>query len=218
MNLLFDYDGTLHDCARIYCPAFRSVDAGLTALGMVPAKARTDEEITRWLGYGAREMWQQYAPQLSEAEREKGSAAIGASMLKSVREGRAALYPHTEETLDAMKKAGHTLLFLSNCKTAYLEAHREHFHLDRWFSGFFCTEQFGWQPKTAVFPAIRERFPGEYVVIGDRFHDMAIAEAYVLKAVGCLYGYGSVEELRVATVLISGIEELVGAVERLSQA
>ena len=215
MNLLFDYDGTLHECGRIYCAAFRRVDRQLTQAGKVPPRERSDAEIVRWLGYGARDMWEDYAPRLSASEKEQGSAVIGQEMLCSIAAGEARLYPHTEEILDRLKVAGHALIFLSNCKTAYLEAHRQHFQLDRWFTAYYCTEMYDWQPKTAVFPRIRAEHPGNYVVIGDRFHDMEVARQFALPSVGCLYGYGSSKELADASACISCIDELPETIQRL---
>lgn len=39
-NLLFDYDGTLHDCIRIYDPAFWLAYRYLVASGYAPERDR----------------------------------------------------------------------------------------------------------------------------------------------------------------------------------
>ena len=46
MTLIFDFDGTLHQTARIYIPAFRAARAALVAQGY-PVRAFADAEITR---------------------------------------------------------------------------------------------------------------------------------------------------------------------------
>ena len=56
MNLLFDYDGTLHDTAHIYIPAFRLAYRTLVERGLAPSQDFTDEEIKSWLGYSPKEM------------------------------------------------------------------------------------------------------------------------------------------------------------------
>ena len=47
MNLIFDYDGTLHNCLKIYAPSFRKAFAWLTDNGYAEAKSYTDEEIAQ---------------------------------------------------------------------------------------------------------------------------------------------------------------------------
>lgn len=199
-NLIFDYDGTLHDCGVIYCPAFRKAYDTLVERGYVRERCWSDSEITPWLGYSAKEMWDSFAPDLPQSEKERCSQLIGGEMLQLVRAGEARLYADVPELLDRLKAQGHTLIFLSNCKTAYLNAHRERFGLDCWFSGYYCTEQYGWKPKTEIFPEIQKNFSGESIVIGDRFHDIAVAERFGLFSIGCAYGYGTAEEMQKASV------------------
>ena len=62
MNLLFDYDGTLHDTAHIYIPAFRLAYRTLVERGLAPDQDFTDEEIKSWLGYSPKEMWTALLP------------------------------------------------------------------------------------------------------------------------------------------------------------
>lgn len=199
-NLIFDYDGTLHDCSVIYCPAFRKAYDTLAERGYVEERNWSEEEITPWLGYSAKEMWDSFVPDLPQTEKDRCSRLIGNEMLSLVQRGEAKLYADVPELLDILKAQGHTLLFLSNCKTAYLNAHREQFKLDRWFSRYYCTEQYGWIPKTDIFPEIQKDISGKYIVIGDRFHDIEVAERFGLFSIGCTYGYGTAEEMSKATV------------------
>lgn len=207
-NLLFDYDGTLHDCIKIYAPAFRMAYDTLVARGHAPARAWTDSEISPWLGYSARDMWHSFAPELPQREQDRCSRLIGAEMLRLVKAGQARLYQNIPSVLERLKGQKHQLIFLSNCKRQYLEAHRAQFHLDRYFSAFYCAEDYSWQPKTALFPVIRQAFPGQFVVIGDRFHDMEVAQRYGLQSIGCAYGYGTAEELQSARAIVQKPEEL----------
>ena len=54
------------------------------------------------------------------------------------------------------------------------------------------------------------------VCIGDRFSDVEAGRKNGLPVVGCLYGYGSPEELRECSVLIRDIAELPAALETIS--
>ena len=209
MHLLFDYDGTLHETMRIYGPAFRMVCEDLAARGLIEPRHDSDAEIAVWLGFSTPEMWRRFLPELPQPEKERSSRMIGGEMLRLVRAGQAALYPQAEATLAALKARGHTLILLSNCRCAYLQAHVQTFGLDRFFTACYCCEEFGDIPKYDSFPKIRARWPGDYVVIGDRFCALAVAVRPDLPAVGCLYGCGSAEELSAATYRITSLPELL---------
>lgn len=209
MHLLFDYDGTLHETMRIYGPAFRMACEDLAARGLIEPRHDSDAEIAAWLGFSTPEMWRRFLPELPQPEKERSSRMIGGEMLRLVRAGQAALYPQAEATLAALKARGHTLILLSNCRRAYLQAHVQTFGLDRFFTACYCCEEFGDIPKYDSFPKIRARWPGDYVVIGDRFFDLEVAVRHDLPSVGCLYGYGSAEELSAATYRITFLPELL---------
>lgn len=209
MHLLFDYDGTLHETMRIYGPAFRMACEDLAARGLIEPRHDSDAEIAAWLGFSTPEMWRRFLPELPQPEKERSSRMIGGEMLRLVRAGQAALYPQAEATLAALKARGHTLILLSNCRRAYLQAHVQTFGLDRFFTACYCCEEFGDIPKYDSFPKIRARWPGDYVVIGDRFFDLEVAVRHDLLSVGCLYGYGSAEELSAATYRITSLPELL---------
>lgn len=90
-----------------------------------------------------------------------------------------------------------------------MEAHREVFHLDRYFEAFYCIEDFPVLTKTQLYEKVKKSHPGAHVIIGDRKHDMEIARTFHLPSVGCLYGYGTEEELRRACCTIQAIDELI---------
>lgn len=225
-NLIFDYDGTLHDCIKIYAPAFRLAYAYLVSRRYAPKREWTEKEISRWLGFSAADMWNSFAPGLLPDEKKLCSQMIGEEMLRLTENGEAQLYPGALSALGTLKNQGFRLIFLSNCKRAYMEAHKKRFGLEAYFDGFFCAEDYGWRPKTEIFPAVREAFGGEFLVIGDRFHDMEMAQRHRLRAIGCTYGYGTREELLNAWALAGDVRELLelilslkrnDAIENISQ-
>ena len=80
MNLLFDYDGTLHDSSATYLPAFRKTLAWLEEHGYDVDREYSDEQIGYWLGFSAKDMWNSFAPELDDAVKETCSKMIGAEM------------------------------------------------------------------------------------------------------------------------------------------
>ena len=208
-NLLFDYDGTLHNSIKIYAPAFRTAYTYLVENGFADSKEFTDQEISHWLGFTADDMWKCFLPNLPAEEKKNCSTIIGKEMLSQIEKGMAELYPLAENILQKLKELGYNLVFLSNCKHAYMEAHIGQFHLDHFFSGFYCSEDFGFIPKYEIFKSIKGDHPGDYIVIGDRFQDFEISVMHHLQSVGCLYGYGAPNELQLATYRIDNLSDIL---------
>lgn len=214
-TLFFDYDGTLHDCIRIYGPAFRKVYQNLIADGVAQPRAFSDQTLSAFLGLSAQEMWDQFMPHLPQDQKDCYGAQIGAEMFQRTVTGHAALYPGAADTLCRLKEQGYHMVFLSNCQRSYLDVHRKTFHLTRYFSDFFCAEDFPGKAKWEIYQAVRHRFPLPHVMIGDRSKDLEIAQRFHLPSVGCTYGYGTIDELASATLQIAAVTELVTAVKQV---
>ncbi len=215
-DLIFDYDGTLHQSMLTYAPAFRSTMDWLADEGHLPRREYSDEDISYWLGFNSADMWGTFAPDLDPAVRERARIRLGEDMAERVERGEGALFPHAEEVLTELKKRGHTLIFLSNCRIHYMERHRRVFGLARWFDFFYCCEEFGFIPKHEIFRQIAPQHSGPFIVIGDRFHDIETAAQNGLRSIGCAYGYGSRDELAKADIIIDDIRQIPDAVSALS--
>ena len=111
---------------------------------------------------------------------------------------------------------GYRMVFLSNCQRSYMEAHRKMFQLDRYFSAFFCAEDFPGNAKWEIYQAIRGQFPGRHIIIGDRKQDMECAQHFGLPFVGCNYGYAPPGELTGSSLLISHITDLKTAISAVA--
>ena len=216
MTLILDYDGTLHDTKALYGAAVRKALAKLEADGFTADLSVTDERLSRYLGMTADEMWRSFMPALPTDIMKKAAKAVGENMKKGIYLGEAHLYAGVTDALSTLKADGMRLVILSNCDKAYLEAHRAHFDLDRFFAGYFPAESFGYALKAAVVPHIIERFPDDrYIVVGDRSSDLEAARKNGLPFVGCAYGFGEEGELDGSDIVISSPWELVSAVRSL---
>ena len=216
VNLLFDYDGTLHDSLRIYAPALQTAYDRLVRLGYVPARRWSADEVRQWIGLSPGEMWDRFLPDLPAAEKQTSGALIGDRMLALIRQGQAQLYPGVPEVLDRLRDRGYRLLLLSNCPVSYLEAHAAFFHLERYFHGLFCGEQFGYRPKHEICRELQARYGGGFLAVGDRRQDMDIARRNGLPFIGCAYGYAAPGELDGADQLIESPSELPAALAALT--
>lgn len=134
-------------------------------------------------------------------------------MIHLLNEQKAELYEGTLEVLDRLKSKGYLLIFLSNCKIEYMNAHRALFNLDQYFEGFYCTEAFGFKTKYEIFNRIKETYKGEFIVVGDREMDIETALKHNLKSIGCAYGFGRQEGLVHANHIADSIEEVETIIE-----
>ena len=217
VNLLFDYDGTLHDSLAIYAPAVQEAYDTLVTKGLAQPKTWERETIRQWIGLSPQAMWDQFQPNLSQTEKQAGSARIGRRMQELVEEGRARLYPGVPQVLDTLKARGVGMLLLSNCPLSYLQAHTARFGLERWFDGLYCGEEFSYRPKYEILPILQKRWPGDFLVLGDRDQDMEMARRCGVPAIGCTYGYGRPEELSGADFLAHSPQDLLDCVKLFLQ-
>lgn len=208
-TIIFDYDGTLHDSSAIYIPAFKRAYDYLVAHNKAEPKIWTDEEITQWLGYSKQDMWQQFMPELDELFQTNASNLIGETLQSKIHNNEARLYPDAVETLSYLKEKGYTLLFLSNCSIDYMNLHAEKFKLDQYFSKLFCTEMFNFKKsKKEIMKIVKQDYEGDFLIVGDRFQDIEVAELDNTYSIGCTYGFGQKEELEPSDVLIHTISDL----------
>ena len=214
-NIIFDYDGTLHNSMLTYAPAFRDTMKWLSDSGYIADRQYTDKEISYWLGFNSTDMWGNFHPELDITIRETARKKLGENMAHRLDSGEGALYTGAEEMLTALKDAGHTLIFLSNCRIRYMERAKRLFHLEKWIDHFYCCEEYDFIPKYEIFRRFSPEHKGEYIVVGDRFHDIETAVQNGLRSIGCAYGYGSVDELSKADMIVDSICDIPMAVEKL---
>lgn len=207
--IIFDYDGTLHNSIKIYKPAFMKAYDYLVTNGYANKREFEEEEISRFLGLSATDMWNTFMPNLPKNEKEKCSSIIGESMIEYIDKGKAKLYDGTIETLNKLNEYGYKLIFLSNCKSSYMNKHIERFNLDKYFIDFYCSEDFDFISKYEIFRLIKGKYQGEFIVVGDRFVDMELAKKHNLFSIGCGYGYGNNDELKDADYIIDNINEII---------
>lgn len=194
-NILFDYDGTLHECIKTYEPSFWKAYDYLVQIGKTPSRKPTTDDFYTWIGMTQKDMWAQYAPDVPVETHELCSKLISDEITKITINGQAKLYDGVIETLEYLKQNGYKLNILSNCTEVYINAHREAFGLDKYISNYYTAESYNYIPKHEIFSKIKND-DDEYIMIGDRTHDIEVARKHRIKAYGCLYGYGTIDELK----------------------
>jgi phosphoglycolate phosphatase len=207
-TIFFDYDGTLHNSIKIYAPAFQKAYAYLVQNGYAEEKPLSEKEISYWLGYNSQEMWKEFMPNLPQEMKDYCSQIIGTEMKRLVEQGRAVLYEGALETLKYLKDKGYKLIFISNCKIYYRDAHNNAFQLSKYFDDIVCSEEYGFVPKHEILGNIIHRYQQEMVIIGDRKQDIEAGNINSIYTIGCSYGFAAEGELDTADIIIDRIEEI----------
>jgi phosphoglycolate phosphatase len=207
-TIFFDYDGTLHNSIKVYFPAFKKAYDYLVKEGLAESREWTEGEISHWLGFNPKDMWETFLPALDEGIRKKCSKIIGDEMESLIKQGKPVLYEEVLETLAYLKNKDYHLVFISNCNIYYRDGHIKLFNLDKYFEELACSEEYGFIPKHEILGRIKRKYPGDMVIIGDRKQDIEAGKKNDIYTIGCSYGFSYKGELDEADLLIDNITEL----------
>lgn len=235
--VVFDWDGTLHDTKKLYAESVRrayafladvsagkgeaslsgasagkgtdAVESSCKGFAAKSAEELSEDSLSKYLGMTAAAMWSDFMPGLEESIRAKAEKIVGDSMVELVYNKAAVLYDGVTEMLDTLKAAGFKLLILSNCKVAYLEAHKAVFDLEQWFTDYYPAQAYDFIPKEEILKLAMDKYPGEYVMIGDRYLDIKAGNECGVKTIGCSYGFGTAEELSEADYIADSPLDIV---------
>jgi phosphoglycolate phosphatase len=207
-TIYFDYDGTIHNSIKVYAPAFRKAYKFLMNKGAAPVRKWEDEEISYWLGFSSQAMWEAFMPNLDIKLRQIASSIIGKEMGALIKDGKSILYEGAIETLTYLKAKGYRLVFISNCSIAYRDAARDTYKLMDFFDEMICSEEYDYQPKHEILRLIKESYPVDGLMIGDRMQDIEAGIMNNMLTIGCLYGFPCEGELDMADRVIDDVTEL----------
>ena len=201
-TVLLDLDGMLVDSL----PGIEaSCRAALTALGHVPAPQL---DIAALIGPPIEDIMHVLLAPYGDDRVAEGVAAYRADygargLLAS------APYPGIPEALGALRAAGARLMLATSKRRVFAERILDHTGLAPRFAAVHGSEPGGaldHKPELIAHILARHDLdPAACVMVGDRRHDIAGAQANGMRALGVLWGYGSRDELEAA-----GADALVG--------
>jgi phosphoglycolate phosphatase len=71
-----------------------------------------------------------------------------------------------------------------------------------------CSEQFSFISKSDILGKIKEKYPKDMVIIGDRAQDIEAGIKNNIYTIGCSYGFALENELSDADLIINNINDL----------
>lgn len=194
MILVFDFDGTIHNTEITYKKA---ITESLSELNL----DINDFDFKSFIGMGPKDVWDIILK--DDSDKTSYIKKNGDRIIKYMKES-GELYDGAIETLSYLKDK-YDLFILSKCRRVYMEAAREKFGLDSFFSKYFIGEDYDYLEKYKI---LRKEIKEDYIIIGDRREDMEAGLKNNQKAIFAAYGYGSPSEADGVNISISSIKEL----------
>lgn len=207
-TVLFDLDGTLTDPKE---GITRSIGYALAGMGVAVDDL---DELTRFIG-----------PPLAVSFAEgygfdEGQVARAVALYRERYGERGlyenALYDGVPALLEALRAGGCRVGLATSKPTVYARQILKHFEVDGLFDLVAGSNLDGTRSdKAEVIRYAMDELggtPGDFVMVGDRRHDLDGASRCGIDAVGVLYGYGSHAELAAcrSVALVATVEELQG--------
>lgn len=194
MILVFDFDGTIHNTEITYKKA---ITESLSELNL----DINDFDFKSFIGMGPKDVWDIILK--DDSDKTPYIKKNGDRIIRYMKES-GELYDGAIETLSYLKDK-YDLFILSKCRRVYMEAAREKFGLDSFFSKYFIGEDYDYLEKYKI---LRKEIKEDYIIIGDRREDMEAGLKNNQRAIFAAYGYGSPSEADGVNISISSIKEL----------
>jgi phosphoglycolate phosphatase-like HAD superfamily hydrolase len=210
--LIFDNDGTLVPSHEVANPAIQRAFARYVAEHGIDARVPSDQRIRDLTGLPGDEFYRQLLP---AAEQHRAADLRTHCLDEEVMEvlARARFYPGLEGMLDRLRTRGDRLVLASHGGERYIGAVGRRLDYPRLFDRVFHHGLDGMTSKVEMgLRALAELGPAPAFFIGDRAADLEAARAIGARFVGCLYGYGSLEELARADALVKDPLELASLI------
>lgn len=125
------------------------------------------------------------------------------------------LYSGIPQLLADLKDQQKILVVATSKPTVFSEKILQHFNMDKYFDLIVGSNLDGTMTsKTEIIQYILDQFrefeKQDYIMIGDREHDIIGANNTGIHSIGVTYGYGSIDELNQGklTHIVQGVEEL----------
>ncbi|KGA97199.1 5'-nucleotidase [Alkalihalobacillus alcalophilus ATCC 27647 = CGMCC 1.3604] len=190
---LFDLDGTLTDpkvgITKSVQYALRKFDIEVTDL----------DELECFIGPPLKQSFSEVYSLSSEQTEQ----AIGFYRERFIEKGlfENELYPGVMELLQTLKERNYQVVLATSKPTVFAEKVLIYFKLDRYFDLVVGSHLDGGRSaKAEIIDFILQKYPmkkkSEFVMVGDRKHDLIGANEVGIQSIAVLYGYGSYQELQ----------------------
>jgi len=212
--IAFDNDGTLFQAHLSAVPAIQEGFRAYTRAKALDLPIPSVERLLHLIGNTPDQFYPSLLPEeLREEAPLLREYSLQAEIEAILREG--ALYPGTEEALQYLREKGCRLVLVTNASLRYIQAVATRCQYEDLLDEIFYRGYNGWKTKEELLKSAIQKYGArEPVMVGDRREDVEVGKKTGAFSVGCLYGYGSLEELSGADAFIHSITELPAVLHR----
>ncbi len=125
------------------------------------------------------------------------------------------LYPEIRQLLKSLKQEGVTLVVATSKPTVFAEQILKYFNIDQYFELIVGSNLDGTRAsKTEIIQYILDKYNdhelSDFIMIGDRKHDIIGANNTAINSIAVTYGYGALEELSLSkpTYIAKSVKQL----------
>lgn len=205
--VLFDLDGTLSDPKE---GITKSVQYALQKLGQEESDLA---KLERFIGPPLQESFSTYYGFNQDITNQ--AIALYRERFKQLGMFENKLYSNINTLLDSLREKGCILIVATSKPTVFAEEILKYFQIERYFAHIIGSNLDGTRSsKTEIIQYILALYPAyqhrDFVMIGDREHDIIGANNTGIDSIGVTYGYGTYEELNHvnATFIVDSINQL----------
>ncbi|WP_433745832.1 HAD family hydrolase [Falsibacillus pallidus] len=205
--ILFDLDGTLSD-PKIGIT--KSVQHALRKMGIIEADL---DKLECFIGPPLQASFHEYY--CFDEKNTKIAIEFYRERFKEKGMYENELYEGIPELLSSLKDYGYKLVIATSKPTEFSEQILEYFQIDKYFDLVIGSNLDGTRTsKTEIIQYILDKYnehsADEFIMIGDREHDIIGAINTGIDSIGAAYGYGSHEELKRShpTYMASNVQEI----------
>lgn len=205
--VLFDLDGTISDPKE---GITKSVQYAVQKLGKAELNL---DNLEKFIGPPLHESFPKYYGFNQEMTDQAISLYRERFKQKGMFENE--LYPNITDLFNSLSEKGYILIVATSKPTVFAEGILKYFQIDHYFAHIIGSNLDGTRSsKTEIIQYILALYPSyqlrDFVMIGDREHDIIGANNAGIHSIGVTYGYGSYEELRKvnANFIVESISQL----------
>ena len=209
-TVIFDMDGTIVLSRDI---AIQSVRRGAEEMFQeleIAASPPDEARILESIGKPSPEYFAALFPELEPCVRERIQERIYELEAQILAQGGGEFAPGAPDALVRLRRMGLKLGLASNCGVRYFESNVRAFRLGEYFDAMLCSGMRGYPDKSVILRELLNTLGARHaIMVGDRCYDIEAAAQCDVFPVGCVYGYGTKQELEGASVIIANLNELI---------
>lgn len=207
---MFDMDGTLYYSEYIAIPAFKETFAELNNMGLYTGPVPTDDVLLHQLGKTLDKIWEELLPGTTLETRQKADQIMLDKEIELIKEGKSVFYPDVEATLRLIKNKGYDIFVMSNGLEEYIDAIVKYSGFAELFTDLYSAGRFQTKSKSDLVAKLLKDYPNytEIYMIGDRSSDVQSGLDNDIPVIGCLFGYGNLDELKGSKYLVENFKSI----------